>query len=88
MDKPDKEYFNISDKQIAEMEDGVDIDKMRAFDKHNEDIETMELTKFALKNYIKRFGKESNIYDKCKELIVELDNNIDHTKNYKDILWH
>ena len=54
MDKPDKEYFNISDRQIAEMEDGVDIDKMRAFDKHNEDIETMELTKFALKNYIKR----------------------------------
>ena len=86
MDKPDKEYFNISDRQIAEMEDGVDIDKMRAFDKHNEDIETMELTKFALKNYIKRFGKESNIYDKCKELIVELDTNIEHTENYKDIL--
>ena len=86
MDKPDKEYFNISDRQIAEMEDGVDIDKMRAFDKHNEDIETMELTKFALKNYIKRFGKESNIYDKCKELIVELDTNIEHTENYKDKL--
>tara|TARA_R100000426_G_scaffold18559_1_gene16424 strand:+ start:285 stop:545 length:261 start_codon:yes stop_codon:yes gene_type:complete len=86
MDKPDKEYFNISDRQIAEMEDGVDIDKMRAFDKHNEDIETMELTKFALKNYIKRFGKESNIYDKCKELIVELDTNIEHTENYKDML--
>jgi|TARA_R100001129_G_scaffold182923_1_gene164320 hypothetical protein len=86
MDKPDKEYFNISDRQIAEMEDGVDIDKMRAFDKHNEDIETMELTKFALKNYIKRFGKQSNIYDKCKELIVELDTNIEHTENYKDML--
>ena len=86
MDKPDKEYFNFSDRQIAEMEDGVDIDKMRAFDKHNEDIETMELTKFALKNYIKRFGKESNIYDKCKELIVELDTNIEHTENYKDKL--
>ena len=86
MDKPDKEYFNISDRQIAEMEDGVDIDKMRAFDKHNEDIETMELTKFALKNYIKRFAKESNIYDKCKELIVELDTNIEHTENYKDML--
>ena len=86
MDKPDKEYFNISDRQIAEMEDGGDIDKMRAFDKHNEDIETMELTKFALKNYIKRFGKESNIYDKCKELIVELDTNIEHTENYKDML--
>ena len=86
MTKSDKEYFNISDKQIAEMEDGLDLDKMRAFDKHNEDIDTMELTKFALKNYIKRFGKESNIYDKCKELIVELDNNIDHTKNNKDFL--
>ena len=82
----DKEYFNISDQQIAEMEDGVDLEKMRAFDKHNEDVETMKLTKFALKNYIKRFGKESNIYDKCKELIVELDNNIEHTENYKDML--
>ena len=86
MTKSDKEYFNISDKQIAEMEDGLDLDKMRAFDKHNEDIETMELTKFALKNYIKRFGKESNIYEKCKDLIVELDNNIEHTENYKDLL--
>tara|TARA_Y100000114_G_C11488798_1_gene198874 strand:+ start:228 stop:488 length:261 start_codon:yes stop_codon:yes gene_type:complete len=86
MTKSDKEYFNISDKQIAEMEDGLDLDKMRAFDKHNEDIDTMELTKFALKNYIKRFGKESNIYEKCKDLIVELDNNIEHTENYKDLL--
>ena len=82
----DKEYFNISDQQIADMEDGLDLDKMRAFDKHNEDIETMELTKFALKNYIKRFGKESNIYNKCKDLIVELDNNIKHTENYKEML--
>ena len=37
MSKPDKEYFNISDQQIAEIEDGLDMDKMRAFDKHNED---------------------------------------------------
>ena len=83
----DKEYFNISDKQIAEMEDGLDLDKMRAFDKHNEDVKTMELTKFGLELYIKRFGPESNIYQKCKELIVELDNNITHTEKYKDLLW-
>jgi len=82
----DKEYFNISDQQIADMEDGLDLDKMRAFDKHNEDVKTMELTKFGLELYIKRFGKESNIYEKCKELIVELDNNINHTENYKDLL--
>ena len=44
MSKPDKEYFNISDQQIAEMEDALDMDKMRAFDKHNEDIKIMELS--------------------------------------------
>ncbi len=86
MSKDDKEYFNISEQQIADMEDGLDLDKMRAFDKHNEDIKTMQLAKFGLEHYIKRFGKESNIYEKCKELIVELDNNINHTENYKDIL--
>ena len=86
MSKSDKEYFNISDQQIAEMEDGLDMDKMRAFDKHNEDVKIMELTKTGLELYIKRFGKESNIYEKCKELIVELDNNIEHTEKYKDLL--
>ena len=86
MTESDKKYFNISDKQIAEMEDGVDLDKMRAFDKHNEDIRVMELTKFGLEMYLKRFGKESNVYDKMKNLIVELENNIKHTEDYKDII--
>ncbi len=68
MSKLDKEYFNISDEQIAEMESVLDMDKMRAFDKHNEDVKIMELTKTGLELYIKRFGKESNIYEKCKTL--------------------
>ena len=46
----------------------------------------MELTKYGLELYIKRFGKESNIYQQCKNLIVELDNNIEHTEKYKDLL--
>ena len=86
MSKDDKEYFNISDDQIADMEDGLDLDKMRAFDKHNEDVKTMELTKFGLELYIKRFGKESNVYEQCKSLIVDIDNNIQHTEKYKDLL--
>ncbi|BAQ90880.1 hypothetical protein [uncultured Mediterranean phage uvMED] len=86
MSLEDKKLFCISEDQIAEMEDGLDLDKMRAFDKHNSDIETMTLCKAGLNMYIKRFGKESNIYEKCKELIVELDNNIKHTQNYMDVL--
>ena len=86
MSKSDKEYFNISDKQIAEMEDGLDMDKIRAFDKHNEDIKTMELTKTGLDLFIKRFGKENNIYKKCEELIVDIDENIKQTQNHLDML--
>ena len=86
MIKSDKEYFNISDKQIAEMEDGLDMDKIRAFDKHNEDIKTMELTKTGLDLFMKRFGKENNIYKKCEELIVDIDENIKQTQNHLDML--
>ena len=86
MSKPDKEYFNISDQQIAEMEDGLDMDKMRAFDKHNEDVKIMELTKTGLDLFMKRFGKENNIYKKCEELIVDIDENIKQTQNHLDML--
>ena len=86
MSKSDKEYFNISDKQIAEMEDGLDIDKIRAFDKHNEDIKTMELTKTGLDLFMKRFGKDNSIYDKCEKLIVDIDENIKQTQNHMDML--
>ena len=86
MSKSDKEYFNISDKQIAEMEDGLDMDKIRAFDKHNEDIKTMELTKTGLDLFMKRFGKGNNIYKKCEELIVDIDENIKQTQNHLDML--
>ena len=60
--------------------------KMSAYDKCNEDIKTMELAKTGLDLFMKRFGKESNIYQQCKNLIVELDNNIEHTEKYKDLL--
>ena len=40
------------------MEDGFDMEKMRAFDKCNEDIRTMELAKTGLDLYMKRFGKD------------------------------
>ena len=86
MSLEDKKMFCISEDQIADMEDGIDMDKMRAMDKHNSDIETMTLCRAGLNMYIKRFGKESNIYEKCKELIVEIDTNIKATENYLDIL--
>ena len=53
----DKKLFSISEKQIAEMEDSIDMQKMRAYDKCNEDIKTMELTKTGLDLFMKRFGR-------------------------------
>jgi len=46
----------------------------------------MELAKNSLSLYIKRFGKESNIYEKAKDIIVDLDNNINETQNFMDKL--
>ena len=82
----DRLLLGLSAKELDDMENSIDMDKMRAFDKHNEDVKIMELTKTGLELYIKRFGKESNIYEKCKNLIVELNNNIEHTEKYKDLL--
>ena len=62
------------------------MDKMRSLDKNLEDIQIMELTKNSLSLYIKRFGKESNIYEKAKDIIVDLDRNIDETQNFMDKL--
>ena len=36
--------------------------------------------------YLKRFGKESNIYEKAKDIILDLDRNIDETQNFMDNL--
>ena len=82
----DKKLFSISEKQIAEMEDGIDMQKMRAFDKCNEDIRTMELTKNGLDLFMKRFGKDNRIYEKCEKLVVEIDDNIKQTQNHMDML--
>ena len=82
----DQKLFCISEDQIAEMEDGIDMQKMRAYDKCNEDIRTMELTKTGLDLFMKRFGKDNSIYDKCKKLIVDIDENIKQTQNHMDML--
>ena len=82
----DQKLFCISDKQLEEMEDSIDMQKMRAYDKCNEDIKTMELTKTGLDLFMKRFGKDNSIYDKCEKLIVDIDENIKQTQNHMDML--
>ena len=82
----DKLLYGISDKEIADMEESIDLQKMRSLDKNLEDVEIMQLAKNSLKMYLKRFGKESNIYDKATEIIIDLDRNIDETQNFMDNL--
>ena len=82
----DQKLFCISDKQLEEMENSIDMQKMRAYDKCNEDIKTMELTKTGLDLFMKRFGKDNSIYDKCEKLIVDIDENIKQTQNHMDML--
>ena len=82
----DQKLFSISEKQLEEMENGIDMQKMRAYDKCNEDIKTMELAKTGLDLFMKRFGKDNSIYDKCEKLIVDIDENIKQTQNHMDML--
>ena len=82
----DQKLFCISEDQIAEMEDGIDMQKMLAYDKCNEDIRTMELTKTGLDLFMKRFGKDNRIYEKCEKLIVDIEDNIKQTQNHIDML--
>ena len=82
----DQKLFSISEKQLEEMQNGIDIQKMRAYDKCNEDIRVMELTKFGLDLHMKRFGKDNRIYKKCEELIVDINDNIKQTQNHMDML--
>ena len=82
----DQKLFYISEDQIAEMENGIDMQKMVAYDKCNEDIKTMKLTKTGLDLFMKRFGKDNRIYKKCEELIVDIDDNIKQTQNHMDML--
>ena len=82
----DKKLFCISEDQISEMEDGIDMQKMRATNKCNEDIRTMELTKTGLDLFMKRFGKDNPIYNKCKDLVVDIEDNIKQTQNHMDML--
>ena len=82
----DKLLYNISDKEIDQMEESIDSQKMRSLDKNLEDVEIMQLAKNSLKIYLKRFGKESNIYDPATKIIIQLDRNIDETQNFMDML--
>jgi len=82
----DKLLWGLSDREIDEMENSIDLQKMRSLDRNLEDIEIMQLVKNSLKMYLKRFGKESNIYEKAKDIIVDLDRNIDETQNFMDNL--
>ena len=82
----DQKLFCITEQQLEEMQDGIDMQKMSAYDKCNEDIKTMELAKTGLDLFMKRFGKENNIYKKCEELIVDIDENIKQTQNHLDML--
>ena len=82
----DQKLFSISEKQLEEMENGIDMQKMRAYDKCNEDIRIMELTKHGLDLYINRFGKDNNISKKCKELKIDIKDIIKQTQNHMDML--
>lgn len=82
----DKLLWGLSDREIDDMENSIDVQKMRSLDRNLEDIEIMQLAKNSLKMYLKRFGKESNIYEKAKDIIVDLDRNIDETQNFMDNL--
>ena len=82
----DQKLFSISEKQLEEMENGIDMQKMRAYDKCNEDIRIMELTKHGLDLYINRFGKDNIISKKCKELKIDIKDIIKQTQNHMDML--
>lgn len=82
----DKLLYGLSDKELDEMENSIDMTKMQSYDRHLENIEIMQLAKNSLKIYIKRFGKNSNIYDKANDIIGDLEKNINETQNFMDML--
>ena len=82
----DRLLFGLSAKEIDDMENIIDMDKMQSLDKNLEDVQIMQLAKNSLSIYIRRFGKESNIYEKAKDIIVDLDNNINETQKHMDNL--
>ena len=82
----DRLLFGLSAKELDDMENSIDMDKMQSLDKNLEDVQIMQLAKNSLSIYIRRFGKESNIYEKAKDIIVDLDNNINETQKHMDNL--
>ena len=66
----DRLLFGLSAKELDDMENSIDMDKMRSLDKNLEDVQIMQLAKNSLSIYIRRFGRESNIYEKAKILLL------------------
>ena len=58
----DRLLFGLSAKEIDDMENSIDMDKMQSLDKNLEDVQIMQLAKNSLSIYIRRFGREINIY--------------------------
>ena len=82
----DKQLYGISDKEIEEMEEATEGLRLRALDKHNSDVEVMTLLKVSCNQYLKRFGKESNLYHLLRDVSLQLDKNIDETKKFMDFI--
>ena len=83
----DKEFHNLSDKQIEKMEEEVLEQKKQVIINHQSDLNIMINLDIALELYIKRFGAVSNVYEKCKDVKIDIMNNIEHTKNHMDKIW-
>ncbi len=80
----DKLLYNISDKEIKDMEDATENLRLRALDKHSTDVEVMTALNISIKQYLRRFGKESNLYKPLTEVSLQIRENIDTTINYMD----
>lgn len=80
----DKQLYGISDKEIEEMEEATEGLRLRALDKHSLDVEVMTALNISIKQYLRRFGKESNLYKPLTEVSLQIRENIDTTINYMD----
>ena len=82
----DKQLYNISDKEIKEMEDATENLKLRAIDKHSVDVEVMTALNISIKQYLRRFGKESNLYEPLTDVSEQIRKNIDATFKHMEMI--
>lgn len=80
----DKILYNISDKEIKEMEDATEGLKIRAIKKNSEDVEVMTALNISIKQYLRRFGKESNLHEKLTDVFEQVQKNIYATIKHMD----